>query len=109
MVHIYSCIICECDSHVNPLFAEIFSLAIIVAHMYNNRCEKGVEGVPKTEKKFDQTSYTREFHREHYYRIPATFPKDCRERIEAAAQAAGVTKSTYITRAVLDSLERDGF
>ena len=57
--------------------------------------------MPKVTKDFDQAAYTKAYHKEHYKKLTAAFTKEEAERVEAAAAAAGMTKSAFIKRAVM--------
>ena len=64
--------------------------------------------MPKVNKDgFNQAAYVQQYHREHYKKITAAFKLDEAQELERAAEAAGMTKSTYIKRAVMEQISRD--
>ena len=65
--------------------------------------------MPKLTKEFDQTEYIKQYQREHYKKMAVICAIEEGKRIEQAAKAAGMTKSAYMKRAILDMVERDGF
>lgn len=65
--------------------------------------------MPKTTKTFDKSAYDKKYHQEKYKQLTTVFTKAEAEEVEQAAKAAGMTKSAYMKRAILDMVERDGF
>lgn len=63
--------------------------------------------MPKVTKEFNKAEYDKQFQREHYKKITAAFTKEEAAKVEAAAAAAGVSKSQYIKQAVFDKMERE--
>ncbi len=64
--------------------------------------------MPKVTKNFDQAAYTKQFQKEHYYRLNVVLPKDMRPVIDAAVASSGMSKNAFIKAAIMEKLERDG-
>lgn len=64
--------------------------------------------MPKLEKQFNQAAYTKAYHKEHYKKITAAFTIEEAEKVDAAAQSAGLSKSAFIKSAVMEKIEKDG-
>jgi len=54
-----------------------------------------------------ENEYKNDFAREKYDRIAVNVPKGERDRIKAAADAAGESLNGYIVQAVRDRMQRD--
>lgn len=65
--------------------------------------------MPKLTKEFDQAEYIKQYQRDHYKKMAVVCTVEEGTRIEQAARTAGMTKSAYMKRAILDMVERDGF
>ena len=63
--------------------------------------------MPKITKEFDKAAYDKAFQNEHYKKITAAFTKEEAQQVEAAAEAAGLTRSAYIKQAVREKMERE--
>ena len=68
---------------------------------------KGVHAMPRINKEFNQAEYIQQYHKAHYKKITAAFTKKEAESVEAAAAAAGISKSQYIKAAVFEKMERE--
>ena len=64
--------------------------------------------MPKITKTFDQAAYTKQFQKEHYYRLNVVLPKDMRQTIDEAVKQSGMSKNAFIKSAIMEKLERDG-
>lgn len=64
--------------------------------------------MPKVNHGFNKYEYDQAYTREHYKKLTAAFTKAEAERVEAAADKAGLTKSAYIKNAVFEKMEREG-
>ena len=62
----------------------------------------------KKEKTFNQAEYTKQFQKEHYYRLNVVLPKDMRPIIDEAVSKSGMSKNAYIKEAIAQKIERDG-
>lgn len=62
--------------------------------------------MPKLTKEFDKVAYDREYQRQHYKKLAVVCTIEEGDKIEAAAKAAGLTKSTFIKQAVFEKIER---
>lgn len=63
--------------------------------------------MPKLSKEFDQAAYTREYQRRHYKKMAVVCTIEEGERVEQAAKNAGLSKSEYMKRAILEKIERE--
>lgn len=63
--------------------------------------------MPKLSKEFDQAAYTREYQRKHYKKMAVVCTIEEGERVEQAAKKAGLSKSEYMKRAILEKIERE--
>lgn len=63
--------------------------------------------MPKVKKDFDKAAYDAAYHKANYKNVSVVFKLDEGEALEAAAAAAGVTKSAYIKQAVFEKIERE--
>lgn len=61
--------------------------------------------MPKVSK-FNKSEYDQAYHKAKYKNLAAAFTKEEAERVEAAAAAAGMTKSAFIKRAVMQEVEK---
>ena len=61
----------------------------------------------EAEKNFDKKRYDREFQREHYDKMAVVCTIEEGERVEQAAKKAGLSKSEYMKRAILEKIERE--
>lgn len=64
--------------------------------------------MPKIGKNFNQAEYTKQFQKEHYYRLNVVLPKDLRPVIDEAVSRAGTSKNAYIKSAIMEKIEREG-
>lgn len=64
--------------------------------------------MPKVNHKFNKYEYDQAYTREHYKKITSVFTKTEAENVEAAAAAAGISKSQYIKTAVFEKMEGEG-
>lgn len=60
-------------------------------------------------KKFNKIAYDNAYIAKAYDRINLTVPKGQKEKIKAAADAVGVSVNAYISKAIAEKMERDGF
>lgn len=63
--------------------------------------------MPKLSKEFDQAKYIKQYQREHYKKMAVVCTIEEGERIEQAAQRAGMTKSAYMKKAIFEKMERE--
>ena len=56
------------------------------------------------EKKFNQTEYTKNYHKEHYYRFNVVLAKEYKNVITEAAEAAGQSKNAWIKSLIDEKL-----
>lgn len=62
--------------------------------------------MPKLKKEFNKAAYDAAYHKENYKQLAAVFTKNEAAEVEAAAKAAGLTKSAFIKQAVFEKMER---
>ena len=58
-------------------------------------------------REFDKKKYDRQYQREHYKKMAVVCTIEEGERIEQAAQRAGISKSAYMKAAILEKMERE--
>ena len=58
--------------------------------------------MPKMEKTFNQSEYTKQFQKENYYRLNVVLPKDMRAVIDEAVKASGMSKNAFIKEAIME-------
>ena len=63
--------------------------------------------MPKMEKTFNQSEYTKQFQKENYYRLNVVLPKSMRERIDNAVARSGKSKNAYIREAIEEKILHD--
>jgi len=63
--------------------------------------------MPKVNHEFNQAEYTRAYHKEHYKKLAVVCTIEEGKQIEAAAAAAGISKSQFIKTAVFEKIERE--
>ena len=68
---------------------------------------KGGEPMPKVNNNFNKAEYDQQYIKTHYKKFTSVFTIEEADQVEAAAKAAGMTKSAFIKSAVLEKLERD--
>ena len=61
--------------------------------------------MPKMTREFDKKKYDRQYQREHYKKMAVVCTIEEGERIEQAAQRAGMTKSAYMKKAIFEKIE----
>ena len=62
--------------------------------------------MPKMEKTFNQSEYTKQFQKENYYRLNVVLPKDMRAVIDAAVKASGMSKNAFIKEAIIEKIHK---
>lgn len=62
--------------------------------------------MPKMEKTFNQSEYTKQFQKENYYRLNVVLPKDMRAVIDEAVKASGMSKNAFIKEAIMEKLNK---
>ena len=62
--------------------------------------------MPKMEKTFNQSEYTKQFQKENYYRLNVVLPKDMRAVIDEAVKASGKSKNAFIKEAIMEKLNK---
>lgn len=64
--------------------------------------------MPKVEKTFNKLEYDKKYRHEKYKSASVTLTKEEAAQVEAAAKAAGLSKSSYIKKAVFEKMQREG-
>lgn len=67
---------------------------------------KGGDLMPKVNNNFNKAEYDQNYVKTHYKKFTSVFTIEEADHVEAAAKAAGMTKSAFIKNAVLEKLER---
>lgn len=62
--------------------------------------------MPKMEKTFNQSEYTKQFQKENYYRLNVVLPKDMRAVIDEAVKASGMSKNAFIKEAIIEKINK---
>ena len=62
--------------------------------------------MPKMEKTFNQSEYTKQFQKENYYRLNVVLPKDMRAVIDEAVKASGMSKNAFIKEAIIEKINQ---
>lgn len=63
--------------------------------------------MPKINNSFNKSEYDQAYHKAKYKNLAAAFTKEEAEKVEAAANNSGMTKSQYIKTAVFEKMERE--